>query len=203
MSHPWEQAVRAFEEQAAVNPTPAGAVVFAGSSTFTLWNSLPQDFPFVPVINRGFGGSQVQDLVVFADRVINACRPRAVVVYSGDNDLAAGRTPEQVAGAAKGLLRKIRKGSGNIPVAFIGPKPSPSRRHLMKAFNETNELLRALAASEEGVRYVDIRPVMLGPDGNPRPELFGPDGLHMSRAGYEEWIRLLTPVIHEMAGTSP
>lgn len=201
MSHPWEDAVRAFEKQAQISPPPPSAVLFTGSSTITMWSSIAQDFPFVAVINRGFGGSQMQDLLVFADRIINSCRPAGVVIYSGDNDLAAGKTPEEVVGAARGVLRKIRKGSGNIPVAFIGPKPSPSRWSLAKAIHETNDRLRTWLLSEPQARYVDVRPVMLGRDGNPRDELFGPDNLHMSRAGYEEWIRVLTPVIREMTRT--
>ncbi len=203
MSHPWENAIRAFEEQARLNPPPSKAVLFTGSSTITMWSSLAQDFPFVPVINRGFGGSQMQDILVFAERIIASCRPAAVVIYSGDNDLAAGKIPEQIVGAARGILRKIRRLCGNIPAIFIGPKPSPARWHLAEAIHETNELLHAWLDTESNVRYVDVRPVMLDKNGTPRHELFGPDKLHMSRAGYEEWIRILTPVIREIITLTP
>lgn len=195
MSHPWEQAVKAFEELASRSPPPQNAILFTGSSTITMWTTLAEDFPFAPVINRGFGGSQMEDLVVFAERIITSCHPAIVVIYSGDNDLAAGKGPEQVTGAARGVLRKIRSGCGNIPVVLIGPKPSLSRWHLAAIFRQTNRLFQNWVEKEPNTHFVDVWPIMIGHDGSPRRDLFGPDGLHMARKGYEEWINILSPLL--------
>jgi hypothetical protein len=122
----WEKAVAAFEQQGKEKPPPKNAVLFAGSSSIRLWD-LKKSFPDVEVINRGFGGSQLADSVHFAPRLILKHEPRLVVVYAGDNDIAAGKSPEQVSEDFQGLVTAVHKELPKTMVVFIAIKPSPAR----------------------------------------------------------------------------
>src|SRR5262245_12586451 len=122
----WEKAIAAFEEQDRKQPPPRNAYLFAGSSSIRLWN-LPRSFPDLEVINRGFGGSQIADTVHFAPRIILKHQPRMVLLYAGDNDLAAGRTPEQVLADFKALVQVVHKELPKTRVAFLSIKPSLAR----------------------------------------------------------------------------
>lgn len=191
----WEPEIVKFEEQDKRTPPPRHAIVFTGSSTIGLWSTLATDFPNVPALNRGFGGSQMTDVVYFAHRIVIPYRPRQVIVYSGDNDLASGKTPEVVAGDFAALVARVHAALPGTPLLCIGVKPSPARWNLAAAMRATNALLRQVAARNRGVAYVDLFEAMLGADGTPRPELYCPDLLHMSSAGYALWTQILRPLL--------
>src|SRR6516164_10408221 len=91
----WEKDIAAFERRDRDKPPPKNAVLFVGSSSIRLWD-LPKSFAGVEVINRGFGGSHLADVVHFAPRIVLPYEPRLIVLYAGDNDIAAGKTPERV-----------------------------------------------------------------------------------------------------------
>jgi len=192
MSERWEPTIQAFEERDRKSPPPEGAILFTGSSTIVKWQTLADDFPFAPVINRGFGGSQVPDLLEYVDRVILAYRPRIVVVYSGDNDIAAGRTPRQVLGDYATLQARVHESLPETPLVIVGVKPSPNRWGLAEAMHQTNVALAAWAQETDDAYLVDVWSAMLGADGLPRPELYS-DGLHMTPEGYRIWTAILAP----------
>jgi lysophospholipase L1-like esterase len=148
-------------------------------------------------LNRGFGGSQLADVAALADRVVTPYKPRLVIVYAGDNDIAAGKTPEQVVAAYQKLVEKIHGQLPEARIAFISIKPSLRRWHLIEQIRHANRSIAELAAADERLEFVDIEPVMLGPDGLPRKELFRDDGLHLNAAGYEVWAERLRPVLKE------
>ncbi len=186
----WEEAIRAFEAQDRKSPPPEDAILFVGSSSIRMWD-LKASFPDLPVINRGFGGSEVADSVVFAARIITPYRPRAIVVYAGDNDIAAGKSPEQVFADFQELVRVVRDALPHTPLIYIAIKPSLSRWRLVGKMREANALIRKFTGSDELLYYVDIDAPMMGPDGKPRPELFRSDGLHLNAQGYELWTGLV------------
>jgi esterase/lipase superfamily enzyme/lysophospholipase L1-like esterase len=192
--NPFEDEMQAFERADRIWPPPHRPVLFYGSSSIRLWDSLRDDFPGVPVLNRGFGGSSLELCVRYMHRLVFPYNPQAIVLYAGDNDLADGpRSPEQVAGYFDQFIWGARTRLGEIPVTVLSVKPSPSRMHLIDKIRRTNELFQEVAARHPAVRYVDIFHPMLGPDGLPRRELFADDGLHLSRAGYRVWRRCLRP----------
>ncbi len=190
---PWETEIRAFEEAERKNPSPPGAVLFVGSSSIRGWETLARDFPGVPVINRGFGGSHLSDSVRFAGRIVLPPKPRLVVVYAGDNDLAEGKTPQQILSDWKALAQKIHAALPQTRLAFISIKPSPARRHLLEAMRETNRLIAADIRSHEWMSYIDVFTPMLDETGAPRATLFGGDSLHMNRTGYTLWAEVVRP----------
>ena len=184
--------MRKFAAADAHNPPPQG-VLFVGSSSIRLWESLATDFPGQPVINRGFGGSQVRDSTWYADRIVIPYAPRLIVFYAGDNDLQAGRTPVQVRDDFVAFVQRVRQDLPETRIAYISIKPSPSRAKLMPQMAAANALIRHAASRLHKVDFIDVYNRMLTPSGTPRPELFGQDQLHMSRAGYDIWREAVAP----------
>jgi lysophospholipase L1-like esterase len=189
----WNPAIAAFEASDRVNPPPQGAVLFIGSSSIEHWKSVAADFPEVKVINRGFGGSELGDSTYFADRIVAPYHPRAIVLYAGDNDLYYGHTPQQVRDDFAAFVSKVRSLDPGVAIAFVSIKPSVARQSLLPQIKQANELIRAYAATQKNVTYVDTFTPMLGADGQPQQKWFGPDGLHMNRSGYALWIGILKP----------
>jgi lysophospholipase L1-like esterase len=191
----WARDMERFAADDAAKPPPAHPVVFTGSSSIRMWTTLAEDFPGVPVLNRGFGGSQLRDAVWYADQLVVRYRPRLVVLYAGDNDLNAGRSPQHVLADFRAFVARVRRDLPDTPIAYLSIKPSPSRAHLMPAMREANALIRAEAGRMERVAFIDVFTPMLGPDGQPRPDLFLEDHLHMNRAGYQLWRELVAPAL--------
>ena len=193
---PFAAEILAFEAGDRAARPAAGGIVFVGSSTFRLWSTLTTDFPGQHVLNRGFGGSTLPQVNMVVPRIVLPYRPRLVVLYAGDNDLAAGRTPDDVLNDYRRFASLVR---GELPaarIAFVSIKPSPSRWALVGKMRAANQLVREEMARDSLAAYVDTFTPMLRADGRPRPELFGPDSLHMTRAGYALWRKVIAPVIH-------
>jgi lysophospholipase L1-like esterase len=187
----YENDIKGFEAADRTQPPPKDGVLFIGSSTFRIWKTMPEDFPGLAVINRGFGGSQIEDSTRYADRIVIPYHPRRIVMYAGDNDLAAKKTPEQVLAEFQDFVKKVRGALPDVPISFISIKPSIARWKLIEQIKEANRLIEQYTKSEKNIDFIDIFPVMLGPDGKPRKELFRPDGLHMNADGYALWIPIL------------
>jgi len=192
---PFEKEIAAFEAADKKATPPKDAVLFVGSSTIRIWTTLTEDFPKLIVINRGFGGSQIADSVRYADRIIISYHPRRIVLYAGDNDLAAGKSPEQVLHDFAELVDKVHAALPGVPISFISIKPSIAREKLMTQILDANRLIESYAKTHKDVDYIDIVPVMIDGNGKPRKELFRADGLHMSRKGYELWVPIIAAKI--------
>jgi lysophospholipase L1-like esterase len=189
----WNPDIAAFEAADRANPPPRGAVLFIGSSSIHAWKTVATDFPEVHTINRGFGGSELDDSTFFADRIVAPYHPKAIVMYAGDNDLQDGDSPAHVRDDFAAFVQKVRSLGPNVPIAFIAIKPSMARKVLLPQIRETNDLVRAYAATQKGVTYLDTFTPMLGSDGQPKPDWFVADGLHMNRSGYVLWTGIVRP----------
>jgi lysophospholipase L1-like esterase len=185
--------IAAFEAQDAVNPPPAEPVLFVGSSTIVGWKTVAADFPYLPVINRGFGGSQMSDVLYYFDRVVAAYKPSLVVVYEGDNDVIS-KTVDQIFADYTNFLGLVRTRLPGTDVAFISVKPSPSRVSYMEKMRELNLRIQTLCDGLH-TRYIDTFYPMLDGNGQPRPELFNSDMLHLNSLGYELWKTVVGPVL--------
>lgn len=192
----FEPEIRAFESADRASPPPLGGTVFVGSSSIKNWTDVAADFPGLPVLNRGFGGSTLADVVYYADRVVLPYHPRLVVLYAGDNDLAEGRTPGRVLGDYRTFVARLRSTFPAARIVYVSIKPSPSRRIYVDRMRETNRRIRAETERDSLQAYVDVFTPMLDATGQPRPELFLSDSLHMTRAGYLLWRALLAQVVH-------
>lgn len=189
----WEGEIRKFEEADRKSPPPKGAVLFVGSSSIRLWESLDQDFPALKVVNRGFGGSDIADSTHFVGRIVTPYSPKLIVLYAGDNDLANGKSPEQVAEDFKAFVGRVRGDLPQVRIAFIAIKPSVARRQLMDKQKAANGMIKQYISGEKGLVYIDVFTPMLNRDGDPRPELFVSDGLHLNKEGYALWKSVTAP----------
>lgn len=189
----WADDMARFAAQDAATPPPRHPVVFTGSSSIRMWQTLAEDFPGMAALNRGFGGSQLRDVVHYADQVAIRYRPRMIVVYGGDNDIDAGRTPQQVLSDFRALVARIRRDLPEVPIAYLSIKPSPLRASQLDAQREANALVRTEAAKWPNVRFIDVATPMLDAQGQPQADLFLEDRLHMNSAGYALWRRIMAP----------
>jgi len=162
-------------------------ILFTGSSTIRMWTSLKEDFPDRNVLNRGFGGSTMSELLYYADTLILRYRPKMIFIYEGDNDLAAGVTPDEIIGSARLLVTRIRKELPDATLCFLSAKPSLARWNLRDKYLEFNGKLSRLATEYDKVHYLDTWKPMLQADGNVMTDIFLEDGLHMNRKGYNIW----------------
>lgn len=190
----WEKTIQAFEDEDRKQPPRENGVLFLGSSSIRLWD-VAKSFPELPVINRGFGGSQIADSVQFAERIVLPHKPRLVVFYAGDNDIAAGKSAEQVAADFKALAGKIHAKLPQTRIAFIAIKPSPSRWKYFEIQQQANRLIEAFVKSDSRLVYIDIVKPMLGDDGKPRENLFRKDNLHLNDDGYKIWNQIVKPYL--------
>ena len=192
---PFESDIEAFEAADRAHAPAPGAVLFVGSSSIRFWTTLETDFPGVPTLNRGFGGSHIADCVRYADRIVTPYHPSRIVFYAGDNDVAAGLAPEAILADFQEFVAKVRASLPGVPILYISIKPSLERWKLIDRIRQTNSLIRDYAQSADKIAYLDVFTPMLGPDGLPRKELFRADGLHMNPEGYKLWTRLVAPEI--------
>ncbi|MDH3422327.1 MAG: GDSL-type esterase/lipase family protein [Gemmatimonadota bacterium] len=186
-----------FEDWATVdaeNSTPHNPIVFVGSSSINFWRTA-EYFPQFPVINRGFGGSQANDATHWVHEAVLKYDPSIVVYYEGDNDTSVGKKAPQVFEDMREFAEAVQHESPGTHVVFLSVKPGPARWDVWGEAVATNRLLEEFAAKHYNVHYVDVGSDMLDGDGQPIPELFVADGIHMTPAGYDIWARILTPVL--------
>lgn len=192
---PFEKEILAFEASDRTNPPPHGAVLFLGSSSIRLWKTLAEDFPRHRVINRGFGGSQIIDSVRYAPRIVLPYRPRLIVLYAGGNDINAGKTPERVFADYREFVRTVHAALPATSIAYIAVAPNPARWAQVERVRAANGLIEAHTRTDPRLRFIDVFPKMLGADGQPRPEIFSSDRLHMNAAGYKLWTEIVAPFL--------
>lgn len=190
----WEGEIRGIEKRLADKPPAKGGVVFAGSSSVRLWD-VAKSFPDQPAANVGFGGSQIPDCTFFVPRLVLTYEPKTVVFYAGDNDIAAGRTPEQVRDDFTAFVAAIHDKLPKCRILFLAVKPSPSRAKVLDVQTKANELVKAACAKDDRLQFVDVATPLLGPDGKPDPDLYQKDLLHLNAKGYEKWAAVLGPVL--------
>jgi lysophospholipase L1-like esterase len=192
-SERWEKDILAFEEADKMSPPPKGAILFVGASSIRRWTTLPQDFPDLKVINRGFGGSQMADSVYFADRIVIPYKPRLIVINAGGNDINAGKTPKQVLADFRAFVEKVRAALPGTRIAFVSLSPSPKRWEQVEEQKEANRLVKEYVRSGKDLDYIELWDQFLGPDGRPREDLFVEDRLHNNEAGYKIRAEVVRP----------
>lgn len=189
----WQKDIFAFAEQDAEEAPPANPIIFTGSSSIRRWTSLADDFPDLPVMNRGFGGSEVFDSFNFADLTVLRYKPRQVVMYAGSNDISAGKTPQRVLEDIKAFVAKVHAALPDCRISYISNAPNPSRWKLEDKMRELNRLAEDYCKTDPRLEYINTHDAMLGADGNPLPNIFVSDQLHMNAKGYAIWTQIIAP----------
>lgn len=190
----FENEIAAFEKWDHQNAVPQNCILFVGSSTIRLWQTADA-FPDLPVINRGFGGSTIPDVNHFADRIVFKYKPRTIVFYAGDNDIAAGSSSEKVFADFETFAKSVHERLPNTQLIYLAIKPSPLRWKMWPKSHIVNDRIKNLIKKNEHGLYVDVATPLLATNGAPRKELFRDDGLHMNSKGYELWNEVLTAIL--------
>ena len=192
---PFAADIRQFKVNDSINPPPEHAILFVGSSSFTFWKDLQDYFPGYKIVNRGFGGSTLPDLIRYAEDVIIAYKPQQIVIYCGENDLAASDTvtAEMVVERFRTLFSMIRVALPKVEITYVSMKPSPSRWHLADNMKAGNEGIRKFLKSQKNTGFVNVWDSMLNKQGRPDGSLFLPDSLHMNANGYRIWQTSIKP----------
>ena len=195
--------IQSFKKQDSISYPPKNAILLIGSSSFTMWKDVQDYFPGYTIVNRGFGGSTLSDQIRYADDIIFPYEPKQIVIYCGENDLASSDTvtATMVVDRFRQLYQIIRERT-KAPILYISMKPSPSRRHLFQKMREANQSI-ALFLGESDVRgsltnknvYIDVHQKMLNEAGQPIPEIFLEDSLHMNAKGYAIWQEIIKPYL--------
>ena len=191
----WEKAIAAFEEADREHPPEKGGIVFTGSSTIARWKDIADYFSGFRVTNRGFGGSQMEDSVAFAERILVPHEPAAIVIFAGSNDINAKKTPERVADDFKAFVGKVRARLPKTDICFIEITSSPLRWAQREEVVEANRLIRAFCEQTQGVRFIAVREKLFGENGEPRVELFASDRLHPNADGYKIIAAAIRPFL--------
>lgn len=192
----WTPDIDRLVARDASHPPPQHGVLFVGSSSIRFWTPMLQrDFPGIPVIDRGFGGSAIADSTYHAGRIIIPYHPRVIVMYAGDNDIAEGCTPHEVAEEFQTFVARVRRTLPDVAIVYLSIKPSIARWSLWPKMHAANERIARWARARTRVTFVDVASRMLDANGNPRAALVRKDGLHMTPAGYAIWVAALQPVL--------
>lgn len=191
----WESEIHAFETADLSDPPPRGGIIFTGSSSIRLWTTLTDDFPGLPVINRGFGGSMLPEVTAFLDRIVIPHKPALVVIYCGTNDINAGRSAEQVTADFKALVAALHDALPVTRIDYISIAPNPARWSQVETVKRANRQIAEYVETDPRLAFIDVFPHMLGPDGLPKPDIFRDDQLHMNAAGYAIWTDLIRPYL--------
>lgn len=190
-SQKWEKAIAAFEEADKKSPPPPNGIEFIGASGITRWKTLEGDFAGLPVFNRGFGGSQIEDATYFADRIVIPYKPKTIVFQSGGNDLNAGKSPAQVAKDFEAFVAKVRAGLPDVRILFIEQTASTKRWEQREQQRELNRLVKDFVAREKNLVFIPMWDQFIGADGKPNDALYVEDKLHNNADGYKIRTRIV------------
>lgn len=193
----FEADIQRYEASDRTNPPPKSPILFVGSSSIRLWKTLAPDLAPYPVLNRGFGGSDVSDSLHFAERIVIPYRPRLIVMYAGGNDIHRGKTPATVFADFRAFVEKVTVALPGTRIAYISVAPNPARWAEVDRVKAVNQLVARYADEHPKVEFIDVYSAMLASDGKPRPEIFVADRLHMNERGYALWTRIIKPRLDE------
>jgi lysophospholipase L1-like esterase len=190
--------IQKFKQQDSIAFPGTGKILFVGSSSFTNWKDVQDYFPAYPIINRGFGGSSLPDVIRYEGDIIFPYKPKQVVIYCGENDIAGDTTVtgKIIFERFKQLYGDIRKNLLNVPIVYVSMKPSPSRWHMRNRTIEGNKLIeKFLKKKNRNGSFVNVWDAMIGPDRQPMPDIFIQDRLHMNAKGYAIWQKIIEPYL--------
>ena len=194
----FEKSIEQFEAGDRKNFPPPGAIVCIGSSSLRGWHgTIEEDLAPLTVIPRGFGGSNMNDALHYADRIVLPYKPRAIVLYEGDNDVSQGIPPGQIAVTFRAFAKTVHDELPECRIYLLSIKPSIKRWEMWPTMEKANALMEAMCRKDDRMVYVDIAAPMLNAEGLPTPGIFKKDKLHMTRSGYVIWRDVLKPILEK------
>jgi lysophospholipase L1-like esterase len=187
--------IELFKEFDSKNAPPKNAALFVGSSTIAKWKTADA-FPGFSVINRGFGGSVLGDVLYFYKDVIGKYHPSAVLLYC-DNDVTGGGNPDQAFEKVMQIYARVRSDFPKAPFVFLSMKHAPNSAFAdpaePAAIDRFNDLAKAVSRKDRDFRYFDMDAPVLDATGKVQPDLFL-DGEHFNDKGYA----LINPAVQKL-----
>lgn len=192
----WRASICRFEAKDKVNhPAPSG-IVFVGGSSFTFWSTMEQDMAPLPVINRGFGGARIDDVIQYMNRIIIPYKPKAVVLFVGANDIVGpqAKSPARVADLFRTFAIRVRERLPDVIIFYIAITPTPTGWKWWSLARETNQLINEIVATDSKLHFIDLSDLLLGTDQTPDGSLYG-SNRHLNERGYERWTSRIKPIL--------
>lgn len=170
-------------------------ILFTGSSSIRKWSDIQEYFPDKIIINTGFGGSHMSDLLFYVDDLVIQYEPYQIFIYEGDNDIAHGTKPGRILRDTKKVVEKIQESLPASQIVLISAKPSPARWQFKEEYEELNSGYMEYAVRQDHLEYIDVWSKMLDESGEPKKEIFLEDSLHLNKAGYDIWVEEIGKII--------
>jgi lysophospholipase L1-like esterase len=190
------QDIQEFKRQDSISFPKKNSILFIGSSSIRLWKDAQSAFPGYNIVNRGFGGSTLPQVEMYANDIVFPYKPRQIVIYCGENDLTSQAiNADSVLQRFQSLFFTIRGKLKNVDIVFISMKPSPSREHLMREMVQANKMIGEFLEKKKKTSFVDVYSLMLDENGAPKKDLFVKDMLHLNEKGYSIWEKALKPYL--------
>ena len=196
-AQPFKDEIDAFKKLDSIGFPPKKAILFAGSSSFRKWTNVQEYFPEQKIINRGFGGSTLPDVIRYADEIIFPYQPKQILIYCGENDIASSDsvTDEIVLQRYQQLFFLIRSKMKIVEVDFVSIKPSPSRIKFLSTIKKSNQLIEEFISTQKNAKFINVFNAMLNEDETIKQEIFLQDNLHMNEKGYTIWKKIIEPYL--------
>ena len=197
ISQPFINEIKAFRRADSTSMPPQNAILLIGSSSFTNWKDVAKYFPEHTIINRGFGGSSLPHMTMYAEDIIFKYNPKQILIYCGENDLTGGPsiTADTIFNRVKKLHQLIRSRYKKVPIAYISMKPSPSREKYLETMQKGNAMIKSFMEHEKRSSYIDVYSSMLDANGKILTHIFLSDKLHMNAEGYKIWQGVIAPYL--------
>ncbi len=197
ISQPFINEIKAFRRADSITAPPKNAILLIGSSSFTNWKDVAKYFPDQTIINRGFGGSSLPHMIMYAEDIIFKYNPKQILIYCGENDLTGGPTitADTIFERLKNLHQLIRSKYKKVPIAYISMKPSPSREKYLDTMQKGNALIKSFMEQQKRSSYIDVYNSMLDANGKVLTHIFLSDKLHMNAEGYKIWQGVIAPYL--------
>ena len=197
ISQPFINEIKAFRRADSTSMPPQNAILLIGSSSFTNWKDVAKYFPEHTIINRGFGGSSLPHMTMYAEDIIFKYNPKQIIIYCGENDLTGGPsiTADTIFNRVKKLHQLIRSRYKKVPIAYISMKPSPSREKYLETMQKGNAMIKSFMEHEKRSSYIDVYSSMLDANGKILTHIFLSDKLHMNAEGYKIWQGVIAPYL--------
>jgi lysophospholipase L1-like esterase len=174
---------------------PSAQILFVGSSIFHRWTNLTTQMAPLPIVNRAFDGAQTGDMLRGFESFVLPYRPRVIVYYCGSNDVDAGDPPEVIFDRIQQFVRRVATALPETRMIFVSINRAPEKKDRWDVVDQVNHRVETYAATSARLEYVDVNPVLFNRDGTPRAELYLSDQLHLKGPAYEEFARVLKPVL--------
>ena len=193
----WESTIKKFEAHDHRYPPAKNSILFIGSSSINFWSTLAQDMSPLQVINRGFGGSYMRDMVKYLDRIVLPYQPRAIVLFAGTNDTTDNKadTARNIYEGYTTFTQRVQEALPETAIYYIAITPAPTRQKLWPIANEANQLIHQYTQNNPKLHFIDFNDQLLNKDGKPDRNLYKFDGIHPNEKGYAIWTSAIKPRI--------